>query len=202
MCEPDTWWNPPRCLQPWSQSHPPDAKWQNRLWLTSLLFNLTGDVRANWIIMTRVPFCALPGSGCSLWLQSWWDWRYNPGRWCSQTCRRLHQTVCFLPVPPLAQDVSLSAGVEPLDNSYEPSKGTTFVSLTEKVYSKINLTAMPAFSPWCWSPGWPNPICWPGNLWWNMTSALLGDHSPGWSHSLLSLACPLEGRNSAWGPPP
>lgn len=57
-----------------------------------------------------VPFCALPGSGCSLSLQSWWGWRCIPGRWYSRTCGRIRRTLqthflCLLrPIP----DVSLS----------------------------------------------------------------------------------------------
>lgn len=70
-----------------------------------------------WKLYKCVPFCALPGSGCSLWLRSWWGWRCNPERWCSPTW--IHQTchTHFLHLAPLAQDASLSVGAETLDDS-------------------------------------------------------------------------------------
>lgn len=110
-CEPGTWWDLPLCLQLWLRSHPPKTSSKQSNWLIILL------VTDLWKLYKCVPFCALPGSGCSLWLRSWWGWRCNPERWCSPTW--IHQTchTHFLHLAPLAQDASLSVGAETLDDS-------------------------------------------------------------------------------------
>lgn len=57
-----------------------------------------------------IPFCAGPGSGWTPSLQSWWGWRYSPGRLYnpSERGRALTTRPHFLSLPPQAPVASQS----------------------------------------------------------------------------------------------